>query len=84
MQTVEATVTEILRSIKGDFNIEFQASDDFITIYSIDSFDLVELLVQLEENYKIELFQDAYQDNAFESFGNFVHFIETEITKTLR
>lgn len=46
-------ILELLKSIKGD--VEFERSEDFIEDGLIDSFEIVDLVAEIEEQFSIEI-----------------------------
>ncbi|MFD2614765.1 acyl carrier protein [Paenibacillus gansuensis] len=82
MHTIEIAVLEIINEIKGkEIANKIDPTEDFVSKYMLDSFDVVELLVQIEDKFKIEMFEEAYTESAFESFSAFINLIESEINK---
>ena len=47
------TVLEVLKGIRPEF--DFSTSEDFIADGMLDSFDVVTLINELDENYKISI-----------------------------
>ena len=71
---MKAKILNILEDIRPEFN--FRESEDFIEDGMLDSFDLVRLVAELDEEYNISIDGEDIIPKNFSSVENIVNLIQ--------
>jgi acyl carrier protein len=76
-------IISILCEIKGDLNIEEISDDaDLINDIGLDSLQMINFLLQIEDEFDIEVDFEELDYNLMRSISKFTQFIENQIEKS--
>lgn len=76
---VRKELTDILCELKGGEKRSFQDDDPIVTIYHMDSMDIIQLIIKIEQQFQIEVFDEDLDVNEINRFGALVNVIEERI-----